>query len=235
VFVFSQSAHEKDERLGDMSTKNKDLEKNVSEQDSVVVPFEQDSVSDKAGASEGKESSSPVSWRAWLEEHGPRMLLFAKNQTRTAEDAEDVFQDALVKLAQKVAEGSFDGGQESWRPYLYTTIRRLAIDLGRKNDRRSAREEKSEADQRALTGGLIDPWFENSSSNDETRELLEQNLKQLPKKFSEVIIMKIWGERTFAEISEILGVSLNTVASRYRYGLEHLRKSLAASRIQNDI
>ncbi|NWK54280.1 RNA polymerase sigma factor [Verrucomicrobiaceae bacterium N1E253] len=163
------------------------------------------------------------------------MLLFARNQTRSTEDAEDVLQDALIKLARKIEEGSFDGGQESWKPYLYTAIRRLAIDLGRKNDRRSKREEKSEIDRRVQTGGVTDPWFESESSNDETRVLLEKNLKKLPQKFSEVIIMKIWGERTFAEIGEILGVSLNTVASRYRYGLERLRKSLNTSRIQEDI
>ena len=174
-------------------------------------------------------------WRGWLDQNGSRMLLFARNQTRSAEDAEDVFQDALVKLARKVAEGSFDGGQESWKPYLYTAIRRLSIDLGRKNDRRSKREEKSEADRRGQTGGLDDPWFETNSSSHETRSLLEENLKLLPQKFSEVIVMKIWGERTFAEIGETLGVSLNTVASRYRYGLERLRKSLSSSRLLEDI
>jgi RNA polymerase sigma-70 factor (ECF subfamily) len=185
-----------------------------------------------------KFSSSEVpssAWSDWLRENGGRMLLFARNQTRTSEDAEDVLQDALVKLARKVGEGSFDGGQESWKPYLYTAIRRLAIDLGRKNDRRSKREKKSEGDRHGQTGGLTDPWFESVSSNQETRNLLEEGLKNLPQKFSEVIIMKIWDERTFAEIGEILGVSLNTVASRYRYGLERLRKSLNSSRLHEDL
>ncbi|MEJ6778526.1 MAG: RNA polymerase sigma factor [Akkermansiaceae bacterium] len=174
-------------------------------------------------------------WGEWLAENGPRMLLFARQQTRTAEDAEDVLQDALVKLARKVDEGTFDGGQESWKPYLYTAIRRLSIDLGRKNDRRSKREEKSEGDRRGENGGMSDPWFENGAANDESRSLLQNGLKKLPVKFSEVIVMKIWGEHTFAEIGEILGVSLNTVASRYRYGLERLRKGLEPSRAHNDI
>lgn len=174
-------------------------------------------------------------WDAWLRENGSRLLLFARQQTRSSEDAEDVFQDALVKLARKIDEGVFDGGQEAWKPYLYTTIRRLSIDLGRKNDRRSKREEKSEADRRGETGGVIDPWFDGDGSNDETRQLLEEGLKKLPTKFSEVIVMKIWGENTFAEIGEILGVSLNTVASRYRYGLERLRKSLEGARQSEDL
>ncbi len=174
-------------------------------------------------------------WSDWLAKNGSRMLLFARQQTRTAEDAEDVLQDALVKLARKVEERTFDGGQESWKPFLYTAIRRLSIDLGRKNDRRSKREKKSEGDRYGENGGMSDPWFENSSSNHETRALLENSLKKLPEKFSEVIVMKIWGERTFAEIGEILDVSLNTVASRYRYGLERLRKGLEPSRLHDDI
>lgn len=174
-------------------------------------------------------------WGQWLNENGARMLLFARQQTRSAEDAEDILQDALVKLARKVQEGSFEGGQESWRPFLYTTIRRLAIDLGRKNDRRKKREKKSEADRQTETGGLADPWFHSDGSNEETRSLLEVELKKLPAKFSEVIILKVWGNHTFAEIGEMLGVSLNTVASRYRYGLERLRKALESNRSRHDI
>lgn len=187
------------------------------------------------GAQRHTSPTEGYAWGAWLRENGARLLLFARQQTRSTEDAQDILQDALVKLARKIDEGVFDGGQEAWKPYLYTTIRRLAIDLGRKNDRRSKREEKAEADRRGESGGVIDPWFENNGTNDETRALLEENLKKLPAKFSEVIVMKIWGENTFAEISEILGVSLNTVASRYRYGLERLRKSLEPARQNNDI
>ncbi len=182
-------------------------------------------------------SQSPKNsiWYHWLAENGARMLLFARQQTRNSYDAEDVMQDALVKLARKVGEGSFDGGREQWKPYLYTAIRRLAIDLGRKNDRRTKREEKVEADKRGVTGGYAEPWFEQGATNTESKAILEDSLKNLPEKFSEVIIMKIWGEHTFAEISEILDVSLNTAASRYRYGLERLRKNLEEKRKLNDI
>lgn len=187
------------------------------------------------GDAPAEQTRSFPQWGQWLSENGARMLLFARQQSRSAEDAEDILQEALVKLARKVQEGSFEGGQESWRPFLYTTIRRLAIDLGRKNDRRSKREKKSEADRQSETGGISDPWFHSDSSNEETRSLLEVELKKLPAKFSEVIILKVWGNHTFAEIGEMLGVSLNTVASRYRYGLERLRRALENNRSRNDI
>jgi len=170
-----------------------------------------------------------------LEECGPKLLLFARQQTRSHEDAQDVFQDAVVKLVGKVHSNEFIGGPDAWQPYLYTTIRRLAIDLSRRDDRRKRREDSVGGDAGDAQQEAFHPWFESESSDDETRDQLEVKLKQLPAKFSEVIIMKIWGERTFAEIGDILDISPNTAASRYRYGLEALQKSLGGARRRGDL
>ncbi len=180
-------------------------------------------------------SPAASAWREWLEENGPRLLLFARQQSRSHEDAKDIFQDALVKLIGKVQSGEFVGGQQAWTPYLYTAIRRLAIDLSRKDDRRRRREDNVTADAETEQYEAFHPWFESETSDDETRSQLESRLKELPEKFSEVIVMKVWGERTFAEIGETLGISQNTAASRYRYGLEALKKLLSGARRRGDL
>ncbi len=180
-------------------------------------------------------SPSTGAWREWLAEHAPRLLLFARQQTRSAEDAEDILQDALVKLVEKLESGEFVGGQEAWMPYLYTTIRRLSIDLGRRDDRRRRREDAVGGDVEMEQRDGFHPWFESDSSDDETRSLLEAGLKELPPKFAEVIVMKVWGEKTFAEIGEALEISPNTAASRYRYGLEALKKKLGSARRKGDL
>ncbi len=178
---------------------------------------------------------APSEWRAWLESYGPKLLLFARQQTRSLEDAEDVFQDAVVKLVGKIQNHEFVGGPDAWQAYLYTTIRRLAIDLSRREDRRKRREDIVGIEDGEAHAQAFHPWFESESSDDETRNQLEEKLKELPEKFAEVIIMKVWGERTFAEIGEILGISQNTAASRYRYGLEALKKSLGGARRRGDL
>lgn len=182
-----------------------------------------------------EEKPAASDWRTWLETHGPKLLLFARQQTRSAPDAEDVLQDALVKLVEKIHTNEFIGGPEAWQPYLYTTIRRLAIDLSRRDDRRKRREDTVGTETGEATQEALHPWFESESSDDETRSQLEEKLKELPEKFAEVIIMKIWGERTFAEIGEILGISQNTAASRYRYGIEALKRSLRGARHRGDL
>jgi RNA polymerase sigma-70 factor (ECF subfamily) len=179
--------------------------------------------------------SAPSEWREWLQTNGPKLLLFARQQTRSHEDAEDVLQDAMVKLIEKIRHDEFIGGPEAWQPYLYTTIRRLAIDLSRRDDRRKRREDTVGLDEEEAQQQSFHPWFETESSDDETRVQLEKKLRELPEKFAEVIVMKIWGERTFAEIGEILGISQNTAASRYRYGLEALKRSLGGARRRGDL
>lgn len=188
-------------------------------------------------AIEAQTSSSPATaaWRTWLEEYGPKLFLFAKNQTRSHEDAQDVLQDAIVKLVEKIKTGEFIGGQDAWQPYLYATIRRLAIDLSRKDDRRKRREDHVSEDIQSDQYEAFHPWFDSAESDTETRAQLEQALKSLPEKFSSVIILKIWGDRTFAEIGEALEISQNTAASRYRYGLEALKRELGSARKRGDL
>ena len=66
-------------------------------------------------------------------------------------------------------------------------------------------------------------WF---LPDDDWREQVQAAVKRLPPEQAEVVVLKIWEEMTFAEIAEVLGESLNTTASRYRYALEKLSRSL---------
>lgn len=188
-----------------------------------------------AAAPASREADTVLSWREWLQEYGPRVLLFARQQSRSPQDAEDIFQEALVRLVEKLNANDFTGGQEAWLPYLFTSVRRLAIDHGRRNDRRKRREETVSVETEQEQRDEFHPWFDGEAADEETRELLEEGLKELPPKFAEVIVMKIWGEKTFAEIGEELEISQNTAASRYRYGLEALKRKLSGSRRKGDL
>lgn len=159
-------------------------------------------------------------WRDWLDRNGPRLMLFARQQTRCEADAEDVLQSALVRT-WKTHQGAPDQQVVS---LAYTNIRRCAIDLGRSNGRRKRREEEAVVER----GDLV-AWFE--LPEDDTNRALQVALSKVPEKFREVITLKIWGELTFDQIAKTLDLSPNTAASRYRYGMEALRKSLEGERV----
>ncbi|MEO6787499.1 MAG: RNA polymerase sigma factor [Chthoniobacteraceae bacterium] len=154
---------------------------------------------------------SSEDWRAWLRRSGPRFLLYARQQTRTASDAEDVLQDALVESWKRTGEMPPDA-------LVFSTIRRRAIDLARSSDRRSAREEEA--------GAPDAEWFSSDVEERDTQRLLEEAVKSLQPIYREVVTLKIWGGLTFHEIAEVTGVPLNTAASRYRYALDGLRDIL---------
>ena len=163
--------------------------------------------------------SDDESWKDWFQRHGPKLLLCARQWTRSLADAEDVVQEAFVRFwrHQRALGGEPQG-------LLFTSVRRAAIDLARRNSRRSAREEQSE-------GGLenVEPIFETPLEGDDRREAIEAALRRLPAEQREVLVLKIWGEFTFEQIAAQLGVPPNTAASRYRYALAALRESLTAA------
>ena len=68
-----------------------------------------------------------------------------------------------------------------------------------------------------------EPQFEIEN---ESQRTLVAALDRLPREQREVLVMKIWDELTFAEIAQVLKISQNTAASRYRYALAALRKNL---------
>ncbi len=161
-------------------------------------------------------------WQDWLGQNSAKWLLFARQQTRTGSDAEDVLQDALLKT-WKTCNGEI---RDETSSLVYTNIRRCAIDRARSNNRRFDREQRV-AEETPQTEEAL---FEFDMDNEVFAEALQQALSKISPKYSEVITLKIWGEQTFAQIAEELGESQNTIASRYRYGLENLRRILGEKR-----
>ena len=80
------------------------------------------------------------------------------------------------------------------------------------------------AREEAVVEESINCWFDDTIKQQETAQLIDRAIKIMPEKFREVVILKIWSELTFAQIAEALDVPLNTAASRYRYGLEILKR-----------
>ncbi|MBL9155536.1 MAG: sigma-70 family RNA polymerase sigma factor [Verrucomicrobiales bacterium] len=158
-------------------------------------------------------------WSEWLGEYGPRLMLFARQQTRCEADAEDVLQSALIKTWKSHGDRPTD----DLLGLVFTNIRRCAIDAARMQDRRTDREQRAVEEM-----GPPVAWFE-MPDDDETRAL-QVALASLPEKFRDVITLKLWGDLTFAQIAETLDIPANTAASRYRYGLEQLRSHLARER-----
>ncbi|MBI5691918.1 MAG: sigma-70 family RNA polymerase sigma factor [Verrucomicrobia bacterium] len=159
-------------------------------------------------------------WKSWFQLYGPKLLLCARQWTRSAADAEDVLQEAFVRYWKHQRHLPGDP-----MALLVTSVRRAAFDLGRREGRRSAREARTVDD-----GGDHSPFFAPlPGEEDERRAALEGALRRLPAEQREVMVLKIWGELTFEQIATELEIPANTAASRYRYALIALRRELTAA------
>ena len=152
-------------------------------------------------------------WERWVLDHSPRLLLFARQQSRCEADAQDLVQEAVVESWQRQTDGGLPP-----LALVFATIRRRAADWGRSRDRRATREA-------AAQGEVPECWFDSSVEDRERNLLIEEAMRKLQKNYQEVVTLKTWGGLTFAEIAEVLEIPANTAASRYRYGLEELRKA----------
>lgn len=154
-------------------------------------------------------------WRACYAQLAPRLLLFARQWVGSQADAEDVVQTAFVRFWRQQPDA-----QPKHYPLLFAVVRTVALDLLRSNGRRGQREEKyfNEAtDGEPIT---FDPLPEQT----EMAEMVQHALNAIPPQQRETLVLRIWGELTFAEIATTVGESINTVASRYRYAMEAMRK-----------
>jgi len=155
-------------------------------------------------------------WRAWLQNWGSRLLLYARHHTRSEADAQDALQDGLVRLWRQVPVPAEVPPGRAFR-----LVRQAAIDQARQRDRRERREQ-------AVAGPTVAP-FVCPIEPDERRQTLQLALDLLPADQREVLVLKIWGELTFEQIASTLDIPPATAASRYRYALDHLRRQLSPS------
>jgi RNA polymerase sigma-70 factor (ECF subfamily) len=156
--------------------------------------------------------ASHEDWKRCFSEIAPGLLLFARQWVQSAADAEDIVQEAFVKFWRR-------NHNIANRALLYAAVRSIALDFIRRDKRRARREATVFAEADPVT----EPQFE---WDDETQSALAAAVGSLPHDQREVLVLKIWNELTFNEIAGALGISQNTAASRYRYALANLKRSL---------
>jgi RNA polymerase sigma-70 factor (ECF subfamily) len=141
------------------------------------------------------------------------LFMFARALTNgNLSDAEDVLQECFIRLWEGRRHLA---SVRNIRAYLYTTLRNAYLNF--------VRTESREMRRRADNAGLI---VAGPPDDPVRAKELDEALGSLPEEQRQVIVLKVWGELTLAEIAGVLGESENTVASRYRYGLNKLRKLL---------
>ena len=176
------------------------------------------------------QSGDRAAFTVLVRRHQGPLFNFALRYLRSSPVAEEVVQDAFVRVVQNAAEFKHEARFSTW---LYTIARNLCIDQTRKRALRrhpSLDEPKKAEEGEGPTLGEQTAdgkaSVERAVVSLEIRERVASAIDALPEEQREVFLMREVSNLPFKEIAEIVGVSENTVKSRMRYALERLQEAL---------
>ena len=160
-----------------------------------------------------------------------RLLSFIRNRVSTTEEAEDILQDVFFQFVAGYDTIESLDRVTSW---LFSVARNKIIDRYRKESTRPQRRDLSwesglDGDT-PLTLQEILPDLGNTPEDAVMREVIwaaiVEALDELPADQRQIFILNEMEDRSFREISEETGISINTLLSRKRYAILALRKKL---------
>jgi RNA polymerase sigma-70 factor, ECF subfamily len=167
----------------------------------------------------GLAAGDEQAFAALYDRFAVRMYRVALRILGCREDAEDAVQE--VFLATVRSRERLDNVRDL-AAYLFVSLHRAA-------GRCALRRTRAIPVSAAAADEAVAP-VEPAGCDDADWHRLHQAIRALPEEQREVLVLKIDGELTFAQIARILGVSVSTAASRYQYALRKLKASLAGAK-----
>jgi len=159
-----------------------------------------------------------------------RLLDFIRRRIRITDDAEDILQDVFFQLIISYETIESIERVSAW---LFQVARNKIIDRGRKKELDLVQDiQVGNVDENIKFVNLIDILPDPGSLTDQPllrdtiRESLAAALEELPEDQREVFVMHELEDRSFKEISMVTGISVNTLLSKKRYAVLHLRHRL---------
>ena len=143
--------------------------------------------------------------------------------------AEDIFQDAFVKVINTLRRGSYQE-EGKFLQWVIRIARNLVIDHFRKMSKLPTISD-SEGNDVFSYISIADENREDEIMREQSHDRVRQLIQQLPEEQKEVLILRHYANLSFKEIADLTGVSINTALGRMRYALTNMRKLILKHQI----
>jgi RNA polymerase sigma-70 factor (ECF subfamily) len=164
-----------------------------------------------------------------INRHKQRIYSFIYSKVFDRDITEDIFQDAFIKVIKNLKLGKYNE-EGKFLPWVMRISHNLVIDHFRKNNRMPKFDNTGEFSIFSVLGDNT-LNAEKQLIKDQVDCDLRRIIEELPEDQKEVLVMRMYKDMSFKEISERTGVSINTALGRMRYALINLRKVIDKNNI----
>jgi len=164
-----------------------------------------------------------------IERHKQRIYSFIYSKVYDRDITEDIFQDTFIKVIRTLKLGKYNE-EGKFLPWVMRIAHNLVIDHFRKNRRMPKFDNAGEF---SIFSVLSDSSLnaEKSIIKEQVEKDVRRIIEELPDDQKQVLMMRMYQDMSFKEISERTGVSINTALGRMRYALINMRKVIEQKNI----
>ncbi|WP_411896141.1 RNA polymerase sigma factor [Winogradskyella sp. A2] len=164
-----------------------------------------------------------------IKRHKQRIYSFIYSKVYDRDITEDIFQDTFIKVIKTLKLGKYNE-EGKFLPWVMRIAHNLVIDHFRKNSRMPKFDNAGEF---SIFSVLSDSSLnaEKSIIKEQVEEDVRRIIEELPADQKQVLMMRMYQDMSFKEISERTGVSINTALGRMRYALINMRKVIEQNNI----
>ncbi len=157
-----------------------------------------------------------------INRHQSKIYGFIYSKISDRDLSDDVFQDTFIKVIKTLKSNSYNE-EGKFLPWVMRIAHNLIIDHFRRNKKMPMYRETEEFSIFSIMSDNS-ATIENQMITEQVEKDLKKLIEELPNDQKEVLVMRIYQDLSFKEISELTGVSINTALGRMRYALMNLRK-----------
>lgn len=152
--------------------------------------------------------------------HLPQVRRFARAFAAAEADADDLAQEALLKVFRALRTFRY---QSSFSTWLFTVVRTTFLDQAKSRSRRAGDRPLGPEEEEAPSPA---PPADERLAQEEERRRVWAALRQVPVEFRTAVVLFDIEGHAYDEVAAIEGVPVGTVRSRLSRGREHLRRAL---------
>lgn len=157
-----------------------------------------------------------------IKRHESKIYGFIYSKIPDRDITNDIFQDTFIKVIKTLKSNSYNE-EGKFLPWVMRISHNLVVDHYRKTKKMPMFRETEEF---SIFSIMSDDslTIENKIISEQVEMDLKKLIEELPADQKEVLVMRMYQDMSFKEISESTGVSINTALGRMRYALMNLRK-----------